>query len=94
VYIHFWGILPGAKFTLRPSLAFSYIVCVTAVTAQHSRSARKPNFAAWYQEWNYGTFAPRLSTEGATYIPRAAITLGIGHILVMIIFIVCYPAEK
>jgi len=29
------GILPGAKFTLRPSLAFSYIV---SVTVQHSSS--------------------------------------------------------
>jgi len=36
IYIHFQGILnpsglmPGAKFTLRPSLAFSYIGSVTA----------------------------------------------------------------
>jgi len=44
------GILPGAKFTLRPSLAFSYI---GSVTAQHSRSGRQPNFAACYKEWNY-----------------------------------------
>jgi len=29
--------------------------------------------AAWYKEWNYGTFA-----EGATYFGWAAITLGIG----------------
>ena len=54
------GILPGAKFTLRPSFAFSYIV---SVTARHSSSGRQPNFVAWYKEWNYGTFA-----EGATYI--------------------------
>jgi len=47
------GILPGAKFTLRPSLGFSYI---DSVTARHA-------FAAWYKEWNYGTFA-----EGATHI--------------------------
>jgi len=55
-------ILPGAKFTLspRPSLAFSYI---GSVTAWHSSSGRQPNFAAWYKEWNYRTFA-----EGATYI--------------------------
>jgi len=57
--IHFRGLLPqsgilsGAKFTLRPSLAFSYI---DSVTARHA-------FAAWYKEWNYGTFA-----EGATHI--------------------------
>jgi len=49
--IHFWGllspnrILPGAKFTLRPSLAFSYI---GSITARHSSSGRQPNFAAWY----------------------------------------------
>jgi len=65
-YIHFRGLLPpdrilsGAKFTLRPSLAFSYI---GSVTAQHSSSGRQENFAAWYMEWNYGT-----SAEGATYI--------------------------
>jgi len=62
-------ILPGAKFTLRPSLGFSYI---GSVTARHCSSVRQPNFAAWYKEWNYRTFA-----EGATY-GRAAITLGIG----------------
>ena len=37
------GILPGAKFTLYPSLAFSYI---GSVTAGHSSSGRQPNFAA------------------------------------------------
>jgi len=39
------GILPGAKFTLRPSLELSYI---GSVTARHSSSGRQPNFAAWY----------------------------------------------
>ena len=64
--LHFWGLfppnrnLPGAKFTLRPSLAFSYI---GNVTARQSSSGRQPNFVAWYKEWNYGTF-----DEGATYI--------------------------
>jgi len=43
------GILPGANFTLRPSLTFSYI---GSVTARHSSSGREPNFAAWYKEWN------------------------------------------
>jgi len=51
---------PGAKCMLRPSLEFSYI---GSVTAWHSSSGRQPNFAAWYKEWNSGTF-----TEGATYI--------------------------
>jgi len=54
------GTLPSAKFTLRPSLAFSYI---GSVSARYSMSGRQPNFAVWYKEWNYGTFA-----EGATYI--------------------------
>ena len=49
LYIYFWGllppdrILPVAKFTLRPSLVFSYI---GTVTAWHSSSGRQPNFAA------------------------------------------------
>jgi len=69
LYIHFsffWGglppdgILPRAKFILRPSVAFSY---TGSVTARHSSSGPQPNFAAWYKEWNYGTFA-----EVATYI--------------------------
>jgi len=66
LYVHFRELLPpngillGAKFTLRPSLAFSY---VGGVTARHSSSGRQSNFVAWYKEWNYGTFA-----EGVTYI--------------------------
>jgi len=54
------GIFPGAKLTLRQSFAFSYI---GSVTARLSRIRRQPNFAVWYKEWNYGTFA-----EVATYI--------------------------
>ena len=48
--IHFWGllspqgILPGAKFTLRPNLAFSYI---GSFTARHLSSGRQANFAAF-----------------------------------------------
>jgi len=55
-----YGILPGAKFTLCPSLAFSYI---GSVTARHSSSGHQPNFVAWYKEWNYGTF-----TDSTIYI--------------------------
>ena len=53
------GTLPGAKFTLRPSLAFSYI---GSVTVRQSSSGRHdhPNFAAWDKEGNYRTFAPPL----------------------------------
>ena len=62
----FWGLVPPdgisprAKFTLRPSLAFS---CIGSVTARHSSCGRQPNFVALYKEWNYGTLA-----DGATYI--------------------------
>jgi len=54
------GILPRAKFTLHPSLAFS---CTGSVTTLHSNSGRQPNFAAPYNEWNYGTLA-----DGVTFI--------------------------
>jgi len=50
------GILPGAKFTLRPSLAFS---CIVSVIATHSSSVRQPKFAAWDNKRIYGTFASR-----------------------------------
>jgi len=41
------GILPSAKFTLCPSLAF-----ICSVTARHSSIGRQPNFAALFNEWN------------------------------------------
>jgi len=52
-YVYIWGvgalaangILPSAKFTLCPSLAFSYF---GSITARHSSSGHPPNFAAWY----------------------------------------------
>jgi len=49
-----------AVFHCAESLAFAYI---GSVTAWHSSSESQLNFAASYEEWNYGTFA-----EGATYI--------------------------
>jgi len=61
-------ILPGAKFTLHPSVAFSYIA---SVTARHSSSGRQSNFTAWYKEWNY-----RTSVEGATYIRQGGHHVG------------------
>ena len=66
------GISPHVKFTLRPSLAFSYI---GSVTARHSSSGRQPNCAAWYKEWNYGTFP---EVRAPPIFGWAAITLGIG----------------
>ena len=69
-------IMPGVKFTLRPSLAFSYI---RSVTARHSSSRRQPNFVACYKEWNYRTFCieRHLYSEGRP-LRWAAITLAIG----------------
>ena len=52
LYIHFLGllppegILPGAKFTLRPSLAFSYIGSVNVQYGTRAVGVRKT--AAWY----------------------------------------------
>jgi len=66
------GILPGANFTLRPSLAFSYI---GSITARHSTSGRQPNFAAMVQEVELRNF--RMQTAPAVF-GWAAITLGIG----------------
>ena len=66
------GILSGAKFTLRPSLAFS---CIGSVTARHSSSGRQPIFVAWYKEWNNFT---ELSQRATPIFGCAAITLGIG----------------
>jgi len=63
------GILPHAKFTLCPTLAFSYI---GHISARHSSSGRQRKFVASYKEWNYGTFV-----EGTTCIRLAAITSGI-----------------
>ena len=74
LYVHFRGllprngVLPGAKFTLLPILALSYIGSVTAL---HSSSGRQPNFVAWYTQLNYGTF-----TECATYIQLSGHHIG------------------
>ena len=56
-------ILPGAKFTLCPSLVTLVFSYIGSVTARHSSIRCQPNFVVWYKEWNYGTFA-----EGATKI--------------------------
>jgi len=66
------GILPRAKFTLRPTLAFSYI---GSVTARHSSSGRQPTFATWYKKWNGST---ELSQRAPPIFGWAAIMLGIG----------------
>jgi len=71
------GILPGAKFTFGPSLALSYI---GSITAPHSSSGRQQNFAAWYKDRNYGTFA-----EGSTYSAGRPSRWASAHILAGII---------
>jgi len=85
LYISFQGLLPadgilrGAKFTLHPTLAFSYI---GSVTARHSTSGHEPSFAAWNKEWNYATLV-----KGAIYIAWAAIHCASAHILVVFVYI-------
>jgi len=67
------GIMPGAKFTLRPpSVALSYI---GSVTAQHSSSVREPNFAA-------------LSTWRRLYSAGRPSRWALAHILVFIMNVV------
>ena len=66
IYI-FGGPCPWRNFA-RCKVRFTSKSCVLIYwqhycTALHSSSRRQPNFAAWYTEWNHGTF-----TEGATYI--------------------------
>ena len=75
LFIHFRrllprnGILPGAKFTLRPpSLA---LCCIGSVTARHSNSGREPNFAA-------------LSTQRHLYSARRPSCWALAHILVSV----------
>jgi len=65
-------ILPGAKFTLRPSLAFAYI---GSVTARHSSSGCQPSQTLRRRTSNGIT---ELSQTAPPIFGRAAITLGIG----------------
>ena len=87
LYIHFGGflsrngILPGAKFTLRTSLALSYIGSVTAL---HSSSGRQPNFAV-------------LSTGRNLYSAWRPSRWALAHILVssfFINFLLWFRAER
>jgi len=77
LYIHFRGLLPLTEFYQVQNSFYAQVLRLLYwqryCTAGHSGSGRQPNFAAWYKEWNYGSFA-----EGATYIfGSAAIRLGI-----------------
>jgi len=42
------------KFTFAISSPDEFLSYIGSVTAH----MHQPNFAAWYKEWNYGTFAP------------------------------------
>jgi len=78
LYIHFRGllspnrILPGTKFTLHRSLAFSYFF---SVTVPHLSTGRQTNFVAWYKEWNEGTF-----TDSATYTAGRPSRWALAHV--------------
>ena len=74
----------SAVLTLQPSLAFSYI---GIVTARHLSSGHETNFAACIRNRITELRSASFSTESTTYIPRAAVTLGIGpHSSLMPVF--------
>jgi len=83
LYINFGGSCRLMEFC-QVQIHFACKSCVL-LYCQHYCMALKqwesaPNFAAWYKQrmelWNFCCLS--FSTEGATYIPRAVITLGIG----------------
>jgi len=62
----FGGTCPLTEFCLVKNSLYIQVLLffyIGSVTARHSSSRHQPNFAAWYKEWNYRTFA-----DGATYI--------------------------
>jgi len=82
LHIHFWRllppnrILPCAKFTLHPSLALSYFWQHYCMALEQWASAKPCGIQRGMELWNFRSSS--FATEGATYILRAAITLGIG----------------
>ena len=67
LYMHFWRLLPPNRiWQLQNSLCVQLLrspklaALLQCTALEHWR---QPKFAAWYKEWNYGTFA-----EGATYM--------------------------
>jgi len=74
LYIHFRGFLPPDRILRGVNSLYVQVLrspILAASTARYSSSGRQPNFAAWYKEWNYGTFA-----EGATYIRQGGHHVG------------------
>jgi len=70
------GILPCAKFTLRPNLAFSYI---GNVIARHSSSGHQPNFAAFSRR-RHPYLAGRPSRWASAHIPVYFCVVGIYNV--------------
>jgi len=78
LYVHFRGFCPLTEFCPVQNSLYVQVLRSSVLSAQRyctaPSSESQPNFASWYKEWNYGTFA-----NGATYIPLGGrITLGIG----------------
>ena len=71
------GILQGAKFTLRSSLAFSYI---GSVTARYSSSGRQPHFAALSRRRHLG---PLYSEGRPSRCPHSSFVLFLCRIVVI-----------
>jgi len=70
--IHIWGLWRNFATC---KIHFASKSCVLLYWQRYSTALQQrgqPNFAAWYKEWNYGTFA-----QCATIFGWAAITLGI-----------------
>jgi len=78
------GILPGAKFTLRPSLAFSYI---GSVTARHSSSGRQPNFVTLSRGRHLYLAARPSRWASAHILVMAALRSKCGHYIFVLWFL-------
>jgi len=84
ICIHFRGLFPLTEFCPVQNSLYVQVLHshISNVNARHSSSGPQPNYAAWYKEWNYGTFA-----EGATYIRQGGHPVGIGpHSIVLSVF--------
>jgi len=59
----FNGFCPLTEFCAVQTSLCVQVLRIGSITAQYSNSGRQSNFASWYKEWNYETFA-----DGTTYI--------------------------
>ena len=80
IYTFFGGLLSRQNFA-RCKIHFTSKSCVLLYWQHYCTDlkqralAKQPNFATWYKEWNYGTFA-----DGATYIRQG------GHHISILLF--------